>query len=46
MVADGQLKYVLVGGQGGRGSLQDLSTWVQEHGTAVDGFSNLYEVKV
>jgi len=46
MVADGELKFVLVGGQGGRGSSQELSTWVQEHGTAVDGFSNLYEVKV
>src|SRR6185436_4691282 len=46
MVADGQLKYVLVGGQGGRGSSQELSTWAQEHGTAVDGFSNLFEVKV
>jgi 4-amino-4-deoxy-L-arabinose transferase-like glycosyltransferase len=46
MVKDGELKYVLVGGQGGRGSSQELTTWVQAHGTAVDGYSNLYEVAV
>jgi 4-amino-4-deoxy-L-arabinose transferase-like glycosyltransferase len=47
MVAKGELKYVLVGGQGGgRGSSQEISSWVQAHGTAVDGFSNLYKVAV
>jgi 4-amino-4-deoxy-L-arabinose transferase-like glycosyltransferase len=47
MVAKGELKYVLVGGQGGgRGSSQQISSWVQAHGTAVDGFSNLYKVAV
>jgi hypothetical protein len=46
MVASGELKYVLVGGQGGRGSSQEISAWVQAHGTAVDGFSNLYKVAV
>ncbi len=37
---------MLVGGQGGRGSSQEISSWVQAHGTAVDGYSNLYEVAV
>jgi 4-amino-4-deoxy-L-arabinose transferase-like glycosyltransferase len=46
MVADGELKYVLVGGQGGRGASQELSSWVQAHGTAVDGYANLYKVAV
>ena len=36
MVKSGELKYVLVGGQGGgRGGSSDIATWVQEHGTAV-----------
>ena len=42
MVADGELKYVIVGsgggGPGGGGS-SELSAWVQAHGTAVDGVS-------
>ena len=46
MVADGELKYVLVSGGGGRGSSRELSTWVTEHGTAVDGYTNLYKVSV
>jgi 4-amino-4-deoxy-L-arabinose transferase-like glycosyltransferase len=46
MVADGELKYVLVGGRGGRGSSQEISSWVQAHGSAVAGFSNLYKVAV
>ena len=47
MVAKGELQYVLVGGQGGRGgSSQDVSSWVQERGTAVDGYDNLYKVAV
>jgi 4-amino-4-deoxy-L-arabinose transferase-like glycosyltransferase len=46
MVAGGELKYVLVGGQGGRGASQEISAWVQAHGTAVDGYSNLYKVAV
>jgi 4-amino-4-deoxy-L-arabinose transferase-like glycosyltransferase len=40
MVADGQLKYVLVsdgGGFGGRGGSSELTSWVKAHGTAVDG---------
>ena len=53
MVKAGELKYVLVGGgmgggPGGGSSSSELSTWVQEHGTAVTGagVSNgtLYEV--
>ena len=52
MVKAGELKYVLVGGGGGMGarrrSSSELSTWAQEHGTAVTdaGVSNgtLYEV--
>ncbi len=36
MVADGELRYVLIGGQGGgRGGSSEITTWVQEHGTAV-----------
>jgi 4-amino-4-deoxy-L-arabinose transferase-like glycosyltransferase len=55
LVADGELKYVLLsasggaGGPGGGGS-SDITTWVQEHGTAVDGVSvgsgTLYAVSV
>jgi 4-amino-4-deoxy-L-arabinose transferase-like glycosyltransferase len=42
MVADGELKYVLISadgaGRGGPGGTStDLTSWVQEHGTAVDG---------
>ena len=53
MVKAGELKYVLVGGgmgggPGGGSSSSELSTWVQEHGTAVTdaGVSNgtLYAV--
>jgi 4-amino-4-deoxy-L-arabinose transferase-like glycosyltransferase len=40
MVADGELKYVLTSGNG------TLDSWVQQHGTAVAGYSNLYEVTV
>ena len=46
MVADGELRYVLVSDGGGRGgpggSSDDITAWVQEHGTAVDdaGTSN------
>jgi 4-amino-4-deoxy-L-arabinose transferase-like glycosyltransferase len=37
MVADGELKYVLLGGdRGPGGGSSELSTWVQEHGTLVD----------
>jgi 4-amino-4-deoxy-L-arabinose transferase-like glycosyltransferase len=37
MVADGELKYVLLGGdRGPGGGSSELSSWVQEHGTAVD----------
>jgi 4-amino-4-deoxy-L-arabinose transferase-like glycosyltransferase len=39
LVADGELKYVLLsdgGGMGGRGASDALTTWVKEHGTAVD----------
>ena len=43
MVADGELKYVLLGGRGGSTGVSD---WVQAHGTAVDGYENLYEVTV
>jgi hypothetical protein len=47
LVAGGELKYVLLSGSGGGGS-SDLATWVQAHGTAVDGVSvgsgTLYEV--
>ena len=43
LVADGELKYVLIsdssgGGPGGGGS-SDITTWVKAHGTAVDGVS-------
>ena len=43
LVADGDLKYVLIsdssgGGPGGGGS-SDITTWVKAHGTAVDGVS-------
>jgi hypothetical protein len=52
MVADGELKYVLVSGSGGGGpsggGSSDIATWVQQHGTAVDGVDvgsgTLYEV--
>jgi 4-amino-4-deoxy-L-arabinose transferase-like glycosyltransferase len=49
MVANGELKYVLIsggGGPGGRGGSQALSAWVTAHGKAVAGYSNLYEVTV
>ena len=40
MVADGELKYVLLSDGGGRGGASDeLTAWVQEHGTAVDDVS-------
>jgi 4-amino-4-deoxy-L-arabinose transferase-like glycosyltransferase len=35
MVAKGQLKYVLVGGGGPGGGSSAVTTWVQQHGTAV-----------
>ena len=53
MVADGELKYVLLsaGGQGRGGpggTSTELTAWVQEHGTAVTGVETgdqtLYEV--
>jgi 4-amino-4-deoxy-L-arabinose transferase-like glycosyltransferase len=48
MVAKGELKYVLLGGGGGgpgRGNgSSDLTAWVQAHGKAVSGFSDLYLV--
>jgi len=37
MVADGDVRHVLVGGMGGRGGSSDLTAWIEEHGTAVDG---------
>ncbi len=50
LVAGGQLKYVLLSGSGGGpgGGSSAVTTWVQAHGTAVDGVSvgsgTLYEV--
>ena len=54
MVADGELKYVLVGGggmgggPGGRGASSELTAWIEEHGTAVEGVGSgngtLYEL--
>ena len=43
MVSKGELKYVLLGGRGGS---SDVSSWVQAHGTAVDGYDGLYELTV
>ena len=47
------MSYVLIGGQGGGrggGSSSDVTTWVQEHGTAVESVSTdgmtLYKVSV
>ncbi len=44
MVKRGELRYVLLsgngGGPGGRGGSQAISTWVQSHGTAVSGVSS------
>jgi 4-amino-4-deoxy-L-arabinose transferase-like glycosyltransferase len=39
MVAAGELRYILLGGQGPgpRGASSELQAWVQEHGTVVDG---------
>ena len=49
LVADGDLSYVLVGGQG-RGGSSDVTAWVQAHGTAVKSVSSdgmtLYKVSV
>ncbi len=42
MVADGQLKYVLVSSGGGGapgGSARSITSWVKAHGTAVTGVS-------
>jgi 4-amino-4-deoxy-L-arabinose transferase-like glycosyltransferase len=39
MVAKGELRYVLIGGPGGRGGSDAIATWVQQHGTAVKGVS-------
>ena len=38
LVETGQLKYVLIGGQGGGpgGGNSEISAWVQEHGTVVE----------
>ena len=52
MVANGELKYVLLGGgfagPGGGASSQALQAWVQQHGKVVSGVSTggatLYEV--
>jgi 4-amino-4-deoxy-L-arabinose transferase-like glycosyltransferase len=44
MVADGQLKYVLISGNGGGRGNSDIATWVTAHGTAVSGQSGLYLV--
>jgi len=55
MVAAGELKYVLLsgdgggfGGPGGSGTSSALSTWVKQHGTAVTGVTSgsgtLYKV--
>ena len=38
MVASGELKYIVSSGNG------TLDTWVQQHGTAVDGYEGLYEL--
>jgi 4-amino-4-deoxy-L-arabinose transferase-like glycosyltransferase len=43
MVANGQLKYVLVGGAGGGpggGSSSAITSWVQQHGKAVSGLGS------
>jgi 4-amino-4-deoxy-L-arabinose transferase-like glycosyltransferase len=51
MVADGELRYVLLGGQGGfgpGGGSSELTAWVHQHGTLVDssqtGGATLYEI--
>jgi 4-amino-4-deoxy-L-arabinose transferase-like glycosyltransferase len=50
LVADGELKYVLLSGSGGGmgGGSSAITAWVQAHGTAVDGVSvgsgTLYKV--
>jgi hypothetical protein len=50
MVAEGELKYVLIGGGGGGpgGGSDAIATWVQQHGTKVTGVSTggatLYKV--
>ncbi|MFT4035047.1 MAG: glycosyltransferase family 39 protein [Patulibacter sp.] len=50
MVKSGELKYVLIGGNGGggAGSSSSITQWVQEHGTAVTsvetGSGTLYKV--
>ena len=38
MVESGELKYIVSSGNG------TLDAWVQEHGTAVDGYDGLYEL--
>ena len=38
MVKQGELKYVVASGNGA------LDAWVQQHGTAVSGYDNLYKV--
>ena len=40
MVANGELKYVLISALAATAT---LDAWVQEHGTAVDGYDGLYE---
>jgi 4-amino-4-deoxy-L-arabinose transferase-like glycosyltransferase len=35
-VAEGKLKYVLIGGGFGRGASADVTAWVKAHGTQVD----------
>ncbi len=42
LVSKGELKYVLLGGRGG----DALAGWVQQHGKAVSGYSDLYAVSV
>jgi 4-amino-4-deoxy-L-arabinose transferase-like glycosyltransferase len=52
LVADGELSYVLVGGQGGApgGSSTEVTAWVKQHGTVVKSVSTtgmtLYRVSV
>ncbi|MFN8514499.1 MAG: hypothetical protein U0841_18300 [Chloroflexia bacterium] len=48
LVANGTIRYVIVGGQGGQ---SDLTTWITQHGTAVSatewggtGTSQLYDL--
>lgn len=44
MVKNGEVRFAMTEGRGGAGN-NEIMNWIQQNGTAVDGYSNLYDLK-